>query len=336
MNVETTILIADDEAPLRGLIEALLSTEGYRLEFAENGRQALRMAEAITPDLILLDVMMPELNGYEVCRELRDSERLCDIPIIMITGLGDRSSRLAGIEAGADDFVSRPFDAVELRARIRTITRLNRYRKLQDAYAELMCTYDATLEGWIKFLDLRDKETEGHTQRVTEMTVRLAMAMGINGSKLVDIRRGSLLHDIGKIGIPDPVLHKPGPLNQEERAIIETHPQLAYDMLYPIPFLRPALAIPYAHHEKWDGTGYPRKLKGEDIPLEARLFAVVDIWDALSSDRPYRAAWSRDRVRSYLEDIAGSHLDPHVVEAFLRLEEEMFCSQSKRQAVVRV
>jgi putative two-component system response regulator len=336
VNVETTILIADDEAPLRGLIEALLSTEGYRLEFAENGRQALHMAETITPDLILLDVMMPELNGYEVCRELRDNERLCDIPIIMITGLGDRSSRLAGIEAGADDFVSKPFDAVELRARIRTITRLNRYRKLQDAYAELMCTYDATLEGWIKFLDLRDKETEGHTLRVTEMTVRLAMAMGINGSKLVDIRRGSLLHDIGKIGIPDAVLHKPGPLNQEERAIIETHPQLAYDMLHPIPFLRPALAIPYAHHEKWDGTGYPRKLKGEDIPLEARLFAVVDIWDALSSDRPYRSAWTRDRVRGYLDDIAGSHLDPYVVEAFLRLEEEMFCSQLKRQAVVRV
>lgn len=310
MKSDITILVADDEAPLRGLIEVLLATEGYRLIFAENGLQALALAGELMPDLILLDVMMPEMDGYEVCRQLRANARLCDIPITMITGLGDRSSRLRGIEAGADDFVSKPFDAIELRARIRTITRLNRYRKLQDAYAELVATYDATLEGWVAFLDMRDKETEGHTQRVTEMTVRLAIAADIPETEWIHIRRGSLLHDIGKIGIPDSILHKPGPLDAAERVIMETHPKLAYDMLSPIPFLTPALAIPYCHHERWDGTGYPRRLARNDIPLEARLFAVVDIWDALCSNRPYRKAWDIQRVRDHIQAISGTNLDP--------------------------
>ena len=189
---------------------------------------------------------------------------------------------------------------------------------LQDAI-ELARAYDTTLEGWARALELRDQETEGHTRRVTEMTLRLARAMGIGEAELVHIRRGALLHDMGKMGIPDGILLKPGPLTGEEWAIMRMHPQYAYDMLSPIAYLRPALDIPYCHHEKWDGTGYPRGLKDEQIPLAARVFAVVDVWDALNSDRPYRKAWQEDKVREYVRQQAGKHFDPQVVEMFLEL-----------------
>ncbi|MDR7419798.1 MAG: HD domain-containing phosphohydrolase [Armatimonadota bacterium] len=190
---------------------------------------------------------------------------------------------------------------------------------LRRAHDDLARAYDATLAGWSRALDLRDRETEGHTQRVTDMTLRLAEAMGVARDDLVHIRRGALLHDIGKMGIPDRILTKPAPLTPEEWAIMRRHPVYAYEMLSPVEFLRPALDIPYAHHEKWDGTGYPRGLKGEAIPLAARIFAVVDAWDALRSDRPYRPAWSEDRVLQYLRDRAGRDFDPEVVDAFLRM-----------------
>jgi PAS domain S-box-containing protein len=188
---------------------------------------------------------------------------------------------------------------------------------LQRANMELMLAYDSTLEGWSQALDLRDKETEGHTRRVTVATVRLAQSIGVPSTELVHIRRGALLHDIGKMGIPDSILLKPGPLSKEEWEIMRRHPVYAYRMLSPIPFLRPAIDIPYCHHEKWDGSGYPRGLKGEEIPLAARIFAVVDVWDALRSDRPYRRAWSEEQVREHISKLSGTHFDPEVVTAFL-------------------
>ena len=190
---------------------------------------------------------------------------------------------------------------------------------LEQTNAELSRAYDATIEGWSRALDLRDKETEGHTQRVTEMTLRLAAALGLPEAERVHVRRGALLHDIGKMGIPDNILLKPGPLTDDEWAIMRRHPEYALEMLRPIDYLQPALDIPYCHHEKWDGTGYPRGLAGDTIPVAARLFAVVDVWDALSSDRPYRAAWSPERVRAHLAELAGTHFDPQVVRAFLPL-----------------
>jgi response regulator RpfG family c-di-GMP phosphodiesterase/nitrate/nitrite-specific signal transduction histidine kinase len=193
---------------------------------------------------------------------------------------------------------------------------------LQRAHRDLQGAYEATLEGWVQALDLRDQETHGHTQRVTEMTVRLARAMGIDEPQLVHIRRGALLHDIGKIGIPDTILRKPGPLTEEEWAVVRRHPLYAHQLLFPIPYLRPALDIPYAHHERWDGSGYPQGLRGEAIPLAARIFAVVDVWDALRSDRPYRPAWPDDRVIAYLREQSGKAFDPRVVEVFLRLLEQ--------------
>lgn len=445
-----TILIVDDDPVGRETMEALLMSQNdYHLAFACDGPDALQQAAHLMPDLILLDVMMPGMDGFEVCRRLRTDPKLSEVPVIMVTALDDRTSRLEGIEAGADEFVTKPVDRVELRARIRTVTRLNRYRQLMNERARfermivlspegimiialdgtihlanptllgmlgrtdseqetvvgksifsfivpeqatecshclsqiianessmvcaetcfirldgtvfsvevrgghilwddtpaaqfsvrditerkraeaeirlskerLAIAYDATLEGWVKALDLRDKETEGHSLRVTSMTVQIAQQIGINGEALEHIRRGALLHDVGKLGIPDSVLLKPGPLNDDEWELMKKHPVYAYEWLYPIEHLRPSLDIPYNHHEKWDGTGYPRGLCGKNIPLAARIFAMVDVWDALRSDRPYRAAWSKERVCEYIRSLAGKHFDPELVGLFLSTQD---------------
>jgi len=191
------------------------------------------------------------------------------------------------------------------------------FNDLQRSNVELTLAYDATIEGWSHALDLRDKETEGHAQRVADLTLRLAQAMGVSDHELIHIRRGSLLHDIGKMGIPDEILRKPAALDEQEWVVMHQHPLYAHDMLSPISYLRPAMDIPYCHHEKWDGSGYPRGLKGEQIPLAARLFAVVDVYDALTSDRTYRKAWSRKKALEYIQQQAGQHFDPEIVSAFM-------------------
>lgn len=193
------------------------------------------------------------------------------------------------------------------------------FEGLQRSNIELKLAYDTTIEGWSRAMDLRDKETEGHTQRVTEMTLRIARELGVKEDEIVHIRRGALLHDIGKMGIPDGILLKPGPLTEDEWEIMKRHPVYAYDMLYPIEHLRPAIDLPYCHHEKLDGTGYPRGLKGKEIPLAARIFAVVDVWDALRSDRPYRPAWPKGKVLEHIRSLAGTHFDPKMVEMFLKI-----------------
>ena len=195
------------------------------------------------------------------------------------------------------------------------------YERLEQAHTELALAYDTTIEGWAGALELRDKETAKHTLRVAELTVELCRAAGIGESELVHIRRGALLHDIGKMAIPDAILLKEGRLTDEEIAVMQKHPTHAYELLSPIEYLRPALDIPYAHHERWDGTGYPRGLKGEAIPLAARLFAVVDVWDALRSQRPYHAGASDESALEQLRRLAGSHLDPAAVDLFLRITE---------------
>jgi putative nucleotidyltransferase with HDIG domain len=193
---------------------------------------------------------------------------------------------------------------------------------LQRSSQELTVAYDATLEGWAHALELRDRETEGHSQRVTDLTVRLARVMGINDADLVHVRRGALLHDIGKMGVPDSILFKSSDLSEEEWEIMHKHPIYAFEMLHPIPYLRPALDIPYCHHEKWDGSGYPRHLGGEKIPLAARVFAVVDVCDALVSDRPYRKAWTEEDALEYVKSEAGKYFDPQVVSAFINILKE--------------
>ncbi|MCB0117538.1 MAG: response regulator [Anaerolineales bacterium] len=325
-NAKSTILIVDDDAGGRDVLVSILEADGYQLVLAENGFEAIELATAVLPDIILLDVMMPGMDGFETCRRIRREKSIAEVPILFLTALDDRQSLLNGLDAGADDFITKPPDRYELRARLLSITRLNRYRKLHEerlnlekTHQQLLDAYDKTIEGWSHAMDLRDKETEGHTQRVTQMTLELAKQFGIKDEELVHIRRGALLHDMGKLGIPDSILLKPDKLTDEEWDKMRQHPKYAYDMLYPIEYLRPALDIPYCHHEKWDGTGYPRGLSGEDIPLSARIFAVVDVWDALTSDRPYRNAWDKKKALEYIQEQSGMHLEPRIVEMFTTL-----------------
>jgi HD-GYP domain-containing protein (c-di-GMP phosphodiesterase class II) len=200
-----------------------------------------------------------------------------------------------------------------------TIDSATTFAKLQRSNRELFNAYDATIEGWSRALDLRDKETEGHSQRVTEMTMKLAVMAGVDDEELAHVRRGALLHDIGKMGVPDSILLKPDKLTDEEWIVMKKHPVFALEFLSPIAYLHPALDIPYCHHEKWDGSGYPRGLKGEQIPLAARLFAVVDVWDALRYDRPYRQGWTQEKSIKHIQSLSGTHLDPKAVELFIKM-----------------
>ena len=209
---------------------------------------------------------------------------------------------------------------IEIQAASRDITERKRSEEaLQIAHQNLEEAYDRTIEGWIRALDLRDRETEGHTQRVTEMTLKMARALGLPESEIIHVRRGALLHDIGKIGIPDDITKKAGPLSEQEWELMRKHPQYAYEMLFPIPYLRPALDIPYCHHERWNGSGYPRGLKGENIPITARMFAIIDVWDALMSNRPYHKPNSHDDTIAFLKAEAGHLFDARLVELFLRI-----------------
>jgi putative two-component system response regulator len=325
MSDQPRILVVDDESIARITIDALLSSENYEMYFAENGEEGIVIASKIQPDIILLDVMMPGMNGFETCRKIRSMTSLAEVPILLVTALDDRESRMAGLQAGADDFITKPYDIFELQVRIQNMTRLNRYRLLieqrhetEKLHREVVIAYDKTIEGWSRALDLRDKETEGHTQRVSEMTQKLARAAGLDEDALLQIKRGALLHDVGKLGIPDSILLKPEPLTSDEWVIMRKHPVYAFEWLSAIGYLHFALEIPYCHHEKWDGTGYPRGLKGEEIPLSARLFAVVDVWDALTSDRPYRKAIGDADAWKYICEQSGKHFDPQAVEAFAR------------------
>lgn len=530
------ILCVDDEAANLKLLEKLLAPRGFEIAVAASGRDALARIRSQTIDLVLLDIMMPGMDGFEVCRQIKEDPKLRNIPVIMITALSAKQDRIRGIEAGAEDFLSKPFDQTEALARIKILLRVkelgddrrhaeaalqeshdeleNKVRErtaelakanetlqadiielkraeernqrqmehltalsaidrviasnfdlrvsfaeilrrvkaelaidatdilvlnsnsqmlefaagigfrdpaverapvrsgeslagravaerklievsdlinqpdrstlaalhkgedfvryyavpliakgevkgvlevfrraalapdaewldflralagqaaiaidnatlfdsLQRSNSELTLAYDATIEGWSRALDLRDKETEGHSRRVTEMTVRLARAFGFSEAELVQARWGALLHDMGKMGIADGILLKPGPLTADEWVLMKRHPAIAVEMLSPIRYLRLALDIPYRHHEKWDGTGYPAGLHGEQIPLAARIFAVVDVWDAMRSDRPYRSGEPEKKVRAHIRSLSGTHFDPQVVAMFLKLD----------------
>jgi putative two-component system response regulator len=325
-NIKPKILIVDDDSISSMAIEGLLSSEPYDLYFASNGHDGIATAATLHPDVILLDVMMPHMDGFEACKRIRALPDIAEVPILLITSLDDQPSRIAGLQAGADDFITKPYNSVELFARLQTILRLNRYRRiveqqrdLENLHNELLIAYDKTIEGWSLALDLRDKEVEGHTNRVTQIALKFARMIGFTHEELAHVRRGALLHDVGKLGIPDSILLKPDKLTEEEWKVMRMHPVYAYQWLSSIAFLLPALDIPYCHHEKWDGTGYPRGLKGEQIPITARLFALVDVWDALCSDRPYRRAMPRADALEYIRTQSGSHFDPELTKVFVQL-----------------
>jgi cyclic di-GMP phosphodiesterase len=265
-------------------------------------------------DVVVCDYKMPHFSPYRALEMLRVSKK--DLPFIVISGVIDEAAAITILLAGAHDFIEKS----KLRRLVLAVKRELRLaaERLQNRI-DVEQAYDRTILAWGMALELRDHFTGGHTQRVTDMTLRLARRMGLVKDQLVNIHRGSLLHDVGKMGVPDLVLLKDGPLDETETAIMQMHPKLAYNMLSPIIFLRDAINIPYCHHEKWDGSGYPRGLAGIDIPFEARIFSVVDVYDALTSDRPYRKAWPIGEAIGYIEDQREKSFEPMIVDRFLEL-----------------
>lgn len=326
------VLHVDDDEASRYIVGRILADADFRVEYASTGAEGLHLAASCQPDLIILDVKLPDMDGFEVCRRLKADPSTAITPILHLSAHFVRGrDRVRGLDIGADAYLAQPVEPDELVATARALIRIKvaeeALRQSRDELevkvrlrtADIERSYDATIDALVRALELRHHETEGHSRRVVELTLRLAEALGIGGESLIHIRRGALLHDIGKIGVPDRVLLKPGPLDASEWAIMKQHPTHAMTMLGSIDFLRRSMEIPFSHHEKWDGSGYPCGLKGEEIPLSARIFAIVDIWDALAHDRVYRKSWSPERIREHLESLAGTHLDPNLVPTFLSL-----------------
>ena len=298
----------------RGFRTAALQHTNLRIGEGFAGRAALERRTIHIPDLFQSE------NGFTRSPQLKNEEFVSYFGVPLIAK-GDIKGVLEIFHRQKLDPDSEWLNYLETLAGQAAIAIDNAtlFRNLQDSNLEIFLAYDSTLEGWAKALELRDQETEGHSRRVVELTLKIARAMGMREDELVHARRGALLHDIGKMGVPDQILQKPGPLDEKEWEIMRQHPVYAYQWLSPIRYLNKALEIPYAHHEKWDGSGYPRGLKGTQIPLAARIFAIVDVWDALNSDRPYRDAWQEEKILAYLQEQSGKHFDPHVVVAFLDL-----------------
>ncbi len=315
----------DAELLARELKRAGLQFESHRVDEVGDLQDALKRQAW---DLVLADHSGPHIDSSRALAVVRGLD--ADVPFIIVSGTISEETAIEAMKAGASDYltkgrlarlvpvIERELRQAEERRSRRRLEAEGRERE-QRAALELALAYDATLEGWARALELRDSETEGHSRRVAALTDQLALALGVPDEARVHIHRGALLHDIGKMAVPDGILLKPGSLNDEEWKILRQHPAHAVELLSPIEYLTPALDIPAYHHERWDGTGYPNGLAGDAIPLAARIFAVADVWDALVHSRPYREAWSVAEVTRHVESLAGSHLDPHIVEVFLKL-----------------
>jgi putative nucleotidyltransferase with HDIG domain len=340
MNTEK-ILVVDDEEAIREVISTLLEAQGFRCTTCANGRLGLEGFRKDTFDLVLSDIVMPEMDGLKLLAELRVDDP--DVPVIMVTAMHDISIALEAIRAGAYDYILKPFEKDQLYLSVRRALEhrklvlenrtyqsdleqlvAERTQQLSIALQDLEQSYDYTLEALGGALDAKDAETEGHCQRVTAFTITIARAMGVDKAFLRQIARGAFLHDIGKMGVPDSILRKPGPLTAEEREIMRKHCNIGYAVLERIPFLKEAAEIVLSHQECYDGSGYPRGLKGEQIPLGARIFAVADTLDAMISDRPYRKALPISAAREEIERFSGKQFDPRVVEVFLAQPERLW------------
>jgi putative nucleotidyltransferase with HDIG domain len=343
------ILVVDDEQSIREVMCAMLGAAGYRCTAAASGSMALELLTSDSEfELMLSDLMMAEMQG-DVLLELA-KQKFPDMPVIMVTAVSDLSVALDAIRNGAYDYLTKPFDREQLLDRVRRALEHRRLRKenlafqlhlealvaektaklqqvnidLEHANDELKRSHDMLLEALGDALDLKDAETEGHSKRVTAFTIAIARQMGLRAEEVETIAHGAFLHDFGKMAIRDSVLRKPGPLDPDEIQEMQRHCELGYQMVRKIPFLRNAAEIVYAHQERWDGTGYPRGLQGEDIPLGARIFAIADTLDAITSDRPYRAARSYQAAREEIELWSGRQFDPVIVRVFLRMPQSIW------------
>jgi putative nucleotidyltransferase with HDIG domain len=333
------ILVVDDEEAIREVVSTMLESKGYRCTAVSNGRAAQEQVKRSTPDLVLSDMIMPEMDGIKLLDWLREYDP--EVPVIMVTAIHDISTALEAIRRGAYDYILKPFEKDQLFLGVgralqhRRLVAENRSYQLQlehqveertaeltRALGQLEQSYDDTLEALGSALDLKDAETEGHCQRVTAFTISIAKAMPVPAHYLAVLARAAFLHDIGKMAIPDGILRKPGPLTDDEKKIMRTHCEVGYNMLTRIPFLRDAAEIVLAHQEFYDGTGYPRGLKGDQIPLGARIFTIADSLDAMISDRPYRRALPMSHAREEIRRCSGTQFDPKVVEVFSTIPEE--------------
>jgi putative nucleotidyltransferase with HDIG domain len=335
------ILVCDDEEAIREVVSTLLDAQGYDCTVVRNGFQAIEELKKNSHDLVLSDIVMPEMDGMRLLTQVRRLDE--DVPVIMVTAMHDISIAIEAMRAGAYDYILKPFEkdqlyhsvkralehrhlVIENRSYQRDLERLvaERTHQLSMTLRDLEESYDYTLEALGGALDAKDAETEGHCQRVTAITILIAQIMNVNDEDLRHIARGAFLHDIGKMGIPDQVLRKPGPLTENERQLMKRHCEIGYTVLKKIPFLKDAAEIVLAHQEFYNGGGYPRGLKGEAIPLGARIFAVADTVDAMTSDRPYRKALPISAARAEVQKFSGIQFDPKVVEAFLSKPDEFW------------
>lgn len=335
------ILVVDDETAVREVLAEGLDAFGYPVRAAASAKDGFEIVRGGEIDLVLSDIEMPGENGISLLKRVKAYD--ADIDVVMVTGVVDVETALASIRQGASDYLTKPFNLEEVKIVVeRTLEKRNlifenrayqhrleemveertrevveKSRQIEALFVDLERSYESTLHALVTALDFRDNETHGHSRRVVEYAVLVAEAMGVGEPDLSWIRRGAILHDVGKIGVADAILRKPGKLDAAEWAEMKKHPEMGYRMLQHIPFLKPALDIVYCHQERFDGTGYPRGLKGEEIPIGARIFAVVDTFDAMTSDRPYRAALTIQDAQNEVRRFSGTQFDPAVAGAFL-------------------
>ncbi|MDO8461881.1 MAG: response regulator, partial [Deltaproteobacteria bacterium] len=307
------VLIVDDNPANVELLKMQLKGLNYDLESAYDGIEGLEKVKNWSPDLILLDLMMPRMSGYEVCKTLKQDKNTRFIPIIIITALRELNDKLKAIEIGADDFLIKPYNKLELTTRIKSLLHMKELYDDLDSSENILFSLARALEA-------KDLYTRGHSERVALYALKMAKAVSLSERDQEFIRKGALLHDIGKIGIKEDILHKPGTLTAEERLHIQSHPQRGYDICKGLKSLQPSLAVIHCHHERFDGAGYPEKKKGEEIPLSGRIGAVVDSFDAMTTDRPYRKGMKFDEAIKILEKERNSgQWDPQLLDIFVKL-----------------
>jgi len=308
-----SILVVDDLPANLELLSAFLAKDGYLVRAATSGEAALDAVFQDPPDVVLLDVLMPGLTGFEVCRRLKQAPATRLIPVVLITALQDRADRIQGIEAGADDFLSKPVDSQELAARVRSLVRLKRFTDDLDSAEAVILSLALTVEA-------RDRFTDGHCLRLSEYATALGRGLGLPDEEIAALRRGGFLHDLGKIGVPDAILLKPGPLTAPERAAMHHHPAIGERLCGELRVLKRVKPIVRSHHEHLDGSGYPDRLTGDGVPLLAQITGIVDTYDAITTARPYKAAWPSERGFEELrEDVRRGWRHHDLVETFIDL-----------------
>lgn len=307
---EQSVLIVDDEPTNLRVLNQILS-DSYKLIFAKSGKEALRLVEKERPDLILLDVMMPDLTGYEVCQHLKQQKQFKSIPIIFITALSDPDDEAKGLNLGAVDYISKPISSAVVKARVKT------HLSLVDA-EELRRTRLQVIQRLGRASEYKDNETGMHVMRMSHYAKVIALGYGFSAEEADNLFNAAPMHDIGKIGIPDSIMLKPGKLTSEEFAVMKTHPEIGAEILgaSDSDLIELAKLVSLTHHEKFDGTGYPNQLKGDNIPIEGRIVALADVFDALTSVRPYKDAWSIEDAMAHINNEKNKHFDPQLVEVF--------------------